>query len=156
MMKCRTISILLLCALISCESKQDSNKPASPPNPMIGTWQLVSGTFIQGKDTTVTYYTKNRKFIKIIDSSHFAFVGHDLNKGQDSTANYTSGAGTYTLSGDTYTEHLEFCSERVWEGHDFANHVDVQTDSFTQTGIEKVEKAGVNRLNIEKYVRLKN
>ena len=59
-----------------------------PVNPMIGTWELVSGTTIQGKDTTFTDYTKNRKFLKIINSTHFAFVGNDLTKGKDSLAFY--------------------------------------------------------------------
>jgi len=147
--------VIILCFLSSCELKQNTEKPALPVNPMIGTWELVSGTTIQGKDTTVTDYTKNRKFIKIINGSHFSFVGHDLNKGKDSVPFYTSGAGTYTLTDSIYTEHLQFCSDRAWEGNDFPFHVLIQNDSLTQTGIEKVEKIGVNRLNIERYVRVK-
>jgi hypothetical protein len=152
----RLVYIFLLFALISCETNQNPGKPTISVNPLVGTWQLISGTTIQGKDTTVTDYTKNRKFIKIINASHFAFVGHDLNKGKDSLAFYTSGAGTYSLSDSIYTEHLQFCSDRVWEGNDFNFHIVIQNDSLTQTGIEKVEKIGVNRLNIERYVRLKD
>jgi hypothetical protein len=154
-MKLQTAALLLLLALAGCDSKQNNEKAAQPPNPMIGTWELISGTTIQGKDTTVTDYTKNRKFLKIIDNTHFAFVGHDLNKGKDSLAFYTSGAGTYTLTDSTYTEHLQFCSDRAWEGNDFTFTVLIQNDSLTQTGIEKVEKVNVNRLNIERYVRVK-
>src|ERR1700680_1921557 len=152
----RMASSLFLCVLFSCESKQNTEKPAGPVNSMIGTWELISGTTIQGKDTTITDYTKNRKFLKIINGSDFAFVGHDLNKGKDSLAFYSSGAGTYTLTDSSYTEHLQFCSDRAWEGTDFTFHVLIQNDSLTQTGVEKVEKIGVNRLNIEKYARLKN
>jgi len=152
-MKLQTAVLLLL--LTGCISKQNNEKAAQLPNPMIGTWELISGTTIQGKDTTVTDYTKNRKFLKIIDNTHFAFVGHDLNKGKDSLAFYTSGAGTYTLTDSTYTEHLQFCSDRAWEGNDFTFTVLIQNDSLTQTGIEKVEKINVNRLNIERYVRVK-
>jgi hypothetical protein len=148
--------VIILFVLSSCELKQNAEKPTLPVNPIIGTWELISGTTIQGKDTTVTDYTKNRKFIKIINGSHFSFVGHDLSKGKDSVAFYTSGAGTYTRTDSTYTEHLQFCSDRAWEGNDFPFHVLIQNDSLTQTGIEKVEKIGVNRLNIERYVRLKN
>jgi hypothetical protein len=122
---------------------------------MIGTWELISGTTIQGKDTSVTDYTKNKKFLKIINGSHFAFVGHDLKKGKDTLAFYTSGAGTYTLTDSLYTEHLQFCSDRAWEGNDFSFTILIKDDTLTQTGIEKVEKIGVNRLNIERYVKLK-
>jgi|SRR5450432_63215 len=155
-MKFRTGSVWLFCILLSCVTKQNDVKPTLSANPMIGTWELVSGSTIQGKDTTTTDYTKNRKFLKIIDSTHFAFVGHDLNKGKDSLAAfYTSGAGTYSLSDSVYTEHLQFCSDRAWEGNDFTFTIVIRNDSLTQTGIEKVEKINVNRLNIERYVRYK-
>jgi hypothetical protein len=154
-MKLLTGTMIFLALLSSCESKQQNEPVAVPVNPMIGTWELVSGETIQGKDTTVTDYTKGKKFIKIINGAHFAFVGHDLAKGKDSLAFYTSGAGTYTLTDSSYTEHLAFCSDRAWEGNDFSFHVLIRNDSLTQTGIEKIEKLGVDRLNIERYVRLK-
>lgn len=155
-MKCRLNLLVLICAFISCESKQDSVKPNVSVNPMEGTWELISGTTIQGKDTTNTDYTKNKRFIKIINGSHFSFVGHDLNKGKDSAAFYTSGAGTCTFTDSVYTEHLQFCSDRAWEGHDFSFHIVIQNDTLTQTGIEKIDSIGVNRLNIERYTRAKN
>ncbi|HCL83586.1 MAG TPA: hypothetical protein DIC22_06400 [Chitinophagaceae bacterium] len=155
-MKFSPACLVVLILFFSCESKQSAEKPAMPVNPLTGTWELISGTTIQGKDTTVTDYTKNRKFLKIINGTHFAFVGHDLNKGKDSLAFYTSGAGTYTLNDSVYTEHLQFCSDRAWEGNDFPFHILIQNDTLTQTGIEKIEKIGVNRLNIERYVRVKN
>jgi hypothetical protein len=154
-MKPRLLALLLMTAMISCETKQNTEKPAAPVNPLLGTWELVSGTTIQGKDTTTTDYTKNKKFLKIINETHFAFVGHDLSKGKDSASFYTSGAGTYSLKDSSYTEHLQFCSDRAWEGNDFSFTIVLQNDSLTQTGIEKIEKLNVNRLNIERYVRVK-
>jgi hypothetical protein len=55
-----------------------------------------------------------------------------------------------------YTEHLEYCSDKEWEGNDFKFTVTIKNDTLIQSGIEKVEEAGVNRLNMEKYVRVKN
>jgi len=103
----------------------------------------------------VTDYTKNVSFIKIINDSHFSFIQHDLNKGKDSAAVFSSGAGTYSLKDSSYTEHLEYCSAREWEGHDFTFTVEIKNDTFIQRGIEKVENLGIERLNIEKYVRVK-
>ncbi|HEV3224286.1 MAG TPA: hypothetical protein VGZ90_15495 [Puia sp.] len=154
-MKLLSAFILILAGLISCESNKNTEMPVAPVNPMIGTWELISGTTIQGKDTAVTVYTKNKKFLKIINGTHFSFVGHDLTKGKDTLAFYTSGAGTYTLADSLYTEHLQFCSDRAWEGNDFSFTILIKDDTLTQTGIEKVEKIGVNRLNIERYVKLK-
>jgi len=155
-MKYNAIVSLLFCFLMSCQSNPEGTKTSPAENPMVGTWQLVSGTTIQGKDTTTTDYTKNRKFLKIINGSYFSFVGHDLNKGKDSLAFYSSGAGTYSLTDSVYTEHLQFCNDRAWEGNDFTFHILIRNDSLTQTGVEKVEKVNVDRLNIERYVRVKD
>jgi hypothetical protein len=154
-MKLTTVYILMVIVFISCESNKNPETPVAPVNPMIGTWQLISGTTIQGKDTAITDYTKNKKFLKIINDSYFSFVGHDLTKGKDSLAFYSSGAGTYTLKDSLYTEHLQFCSDRAWEGNDFSFTILIQNDTLTQTGVEKVDKIGVNRLNIERYARVK-
>jgi hypothetical protein len=150
------ISAIALVFLLACNAGP-SAEMAKSTLPIEGTWQLITGTTIQGKDTTVTNYTTDKKFIKIINGSHFAFTGHDLTKGKDSSAAFfSSGAGTYTLADSNYTEHLQYCSDRQWEGNDFSFVITIQQDTLTQKGIEKIEKIGVDRLNIEKYARVKN
>ncbi len=139
--------------MVSCGVKPGKTEPQSSV-PIAGTWRLLTGTLIEAGDTMVTDYTKNMSFIKIINASHFAFLQHDLNQGKDSTAAFVAGGGRYTLADSLYTEHLEYCSDRAWEGNDFSFTVSVKNDTLIQQGIEKLEKAGVNRLNIEKYVRI--
>lgn len=137
-----------LFALSACTS------PATVP--LQGTWQLVSGTIIEKNDTTVTDYTTGKSFIKVINGSHFAFTGHDLVKGKDpATALFASGAGSYTLQGNVYTEKLEYCSARQWEGNEFKFTVSIVNDTLIQQGVEKVEGTNINRLNTEWYVRVK-
>ena len=141
--------------LVACGAEKKDSASGSNLNPMMGTWQLLSGTLIEKGDTVITDYTKNISFIKIINESHFAFLQHDKNKGKDSTASFVAGGGSYTFQDSIYTEHLEYCSAREWEGNEFKFNVTIKNDSLTQYGIEKVEGAGVNRINIEKYVRVK-
>lgn len=148
--------IIISIIMVSCGATSRDEEPKQTPLPISGTWQLLSGTIIEKGDTTVTLYTKNLSFIKIINDTHFAFLKHDLNKGKDSSASYDSGGGRYSLKDSLYTEHLEYCSAREWENNDFAFTITIKNDTLTQSGIEKVENAGINRLNIEKYVRLKN
>lgn len=145
-----TSTLIIILFYISCTP----NKPSSP---IMGTWRLLSGTVIEKKDTTVTDYTKGREFIKIINDTHFSFLGHDGNKGKDSaTAFFTAGGGTYTLKDSAYTEHLEYCNDRQWENNNFSFTISIHNDTLIQKGIEKVEGTGIDRLNIEKYVRVKN
>jgi hypothetical protein len=144
------ISFVLL--VFSCDqaTHSDANEKKVP---LAGTWKLLTGTLIEKGDTTVTDYTRNVSFIKVINDTHFAFMSHDLAKGADSTAVYSSGGGTYTLRDSTYTEHLEYCSARNWEGHDFSFTIRLSNDTLIQQGIEKIESEGIERMNIEKYVR---
>jgi hypothetical protein len=148
-------SVLLI--ITSCGSEKPVTASAPTGLPIEGTWKLLSGTLIEKGDTTVTDYTQKLSFIKIINANHFAFLNHDVNKGKDSaTASFGAGGGSYTLKDTVYTEHLEYCNDRQWEGNDFSFTITIQNDTLVQTGVEKVESAGVNRLNMEKYVRLKN
>jgi hypothetical protein len=123
---------------------------------MEGTWKLLTGTVIENGDTTITDYTHDVSFIKIINATHFSFLQHDLKKGKDSAAVFVAGGGRYSFNNNNYTEHLEYCSAREWEGNDFSFSVSFNGDTLIQQGIEKVEKAGVNRINSEKYTRVKS
>ncbi len=144
-------TIILATFLLSCNTGG-----AGTPNKITGTWKLLTGTMIEKGDTSVTDYTVNKSFIKIINDSHFAFLLHDLTKGKDSsTAAYSSGGGSYSLTDSTYTEHLEYCSDRQWEGNDFTFTISISNDTLIQRGTEKVESAGIDRINEEKYVRIK-
>lgn len=141
--------IYFICCIISCHTKT----PPIDRNAMEGTWRLISSTTIEKGDTSVTYYNKNRPFIKIINKTHFAFLYHNLDKGQDSIAIFSAGGGSYSFSNYSYTEHLEYCSDRDWEDHEFNFKISFIGDTMLQTGIEKIENLKVDRMNIERYVK---
>ena len=147
--------IIISLVFISCNAAAVNEVSKQSVLPIEGTWKLLSGTTIEKGDSTVTDYTTNLRFIKIINKTHFAFFSHDINKGKDSTAVFSSGGGNYSLTDSTYTEHLEYCSDRQWEGNDFKFIVTINNDTLIQKGVEKIESIGVNRINIEKYVRIK-
>jgi hypothetical protein len=122
---------------------------------LVGSWKLITGTIIKNGDTTVTDYTNDKSFIKIINATHFSFLLHDLKKGSDSaTAAFVAGGGRYELHDSLYTEHLEYCSNRPAEGHDFTFSVSIKNDTLVQQGVEEVKETGVNLYNIEKYARI--
>ena len=120
-----------------------------------GTWQLVSGTTITKGVSAVTDYTKNQRMIKIINGTHFAFLKHDLETKKDSSNHFDAGGGNYTLKGDQYTEHLDYYADKNWENKAFNFTVTIKSDTLIQKGLEKVENENIDRIIIEKYVRLK-
>lgn len=148
-MRTLTLSFLAAAALLAgCNQKKQEN-------PIIGTWQLLTHTEITDGKTRVDDYTKNQKFIKIINDTHFAFLSHAVNTPKDSSNNFDGGGGRYTLTGDKYTEHLDFYKDKNWEGKAFDFTISFSGDTLIQKGVEKVEKENVDQIIIEKYLRLK-
>jgi len=145
----------MLVILFSCNSSVQAPGTVSAKQPIEGTWKLLTGTLIEKGDTTVTDYTKGKSFIKIINDDHFAFLTHDLGKGKNADSMFSCGGGAYQLKDSAYTEHLEYCNAREWEGNDFSFTVTINNDTLVQKGIEKIDSLKVDRLNIEKYIRLK-
>ena len=155
-MKDKIVFILISVFLLSCNSSVQDPEKISITRPIEGTWKLLTGTLIEKGDTVVTDYTKGKSFIKIINNDHFAFLTHDLGKGKNADSMFVAGGGGYSFHDSSYTEHLEYCNDRQWEGNDFPFTVTINNDTLTQKGIEKIDSLGVNRLNIEKYLRLKD
>ncbi len=129
-----------------------TNSEAAAGLHLNGTWQLISGMTITGKDTVP--YPSDFRMIKVINDSHFAFLRHDKNPPKDSSNHFDGGGGVYTLTGNQYTEHLDYYADRNWEGKPFTFTVEIRNDTLIQTGIEKVDAAHIDHVIIEKYIRL--
>jgi hypothetical protein len=143
------MALLALC--ISCKNDaKDTNQLA-----IQGTWKLISGMTIEKGDTILTDYTQKQEFIKLINATHFSFLRHDLTKGKGKDAVFSAGGGTYTLQGNKYSEFLQYCNYREWENNHFDFTLKLENDTLTQEGREKIDSLGVDRLNVEKYIRVK-
>ena len=148
----RTFALSFLAAILLLSA---CTQPAPPPSPIIGTWQLLTHTEITKGVSAVTDYTKGQKMIKIINGSHFAFLNHTINTKKDSSNNFDAGGGAYILVGDKYTEHLDYYKDKNWEGKSFDFTISFSGDTLIQKGLEKVDKENINRIIIEKYLRVK-
>ncbi|HUU29603.1 MAG TPA: lipocalin-like domain-containing protein [archaeon] len=113
-MKSSQILLLIsVCALFACTAGEKKNE-------IEGVWELVSAKYTT-PDTTFERTQADWTAIKIITSSHFATVGQKPDRpkfgGEITDSDYinayntfSANGGTYTLEGDTYTEHLRFFS----------------------------------------------
>jgi hypothetical protein len=141
------LALTVLAAFSGCTKKEAQM-------PIIGTWELVSATTIE-KDTSFSTFDPAHKMIKIINPTHFAFLNHSLNRAKDSSATaFNAGGGSYMLADSTYTEHLDYFTDKEWEGHTFEFVVKFSGDTLIQKGVEKVEKLGIDRIIIEKYKKV--
>jgi len=147
-MKNNVTPLLLAVFLAACSGNHSSIA-------INGTWRLLSGTTITKGVSSVTDYTRDQSMIKIINDTHFAFLKHRVNEPRDSSNGFDAGGGSYTLNGDQYTEHLDYYVDKNWEGKPFTFTVSLSGDTLIQKGLEKVESEGVDRVIIEKYLRIK-
>jgi hypothetical protein len=146
---------LLFIAIISYSCSQNQTKTQNSDLPIVGTWELISATTTE-KDSTFSTFDPKLKMIKIINPDHFSFFQHDLTMGKEPNPKFSAGAGKYTLVNDTYTEYLEYFSNREWENNKFEFKISIKNDTLIQQGVEKVEKLGIDRIITEKYKRVKN
>ncbi|MEE1946966.1 hypothetical protein VRU48_17715 [Pedobacter sp. KR3-3] len=104
-----------------------------------------------------TYPVKGeiQETLKMFNGSHFSFFTHDLEKGKVKTPAFSAGAGTYSLSGNAYSEHLIYCSYRDWENTKFKFTLTLKNNTLIQKGIEKIDSLNVNHEIIEVYVKVK-
>lgn len=145
-MKFISIGIILFLCTSHCAKLQEEEKPM----PIEGTWKMVYAEMIEN-DSIKLKDLKATTFIKIINTSHFAF----FNQHDTSSQAFYSGAGTYTLKGNQYTETLNFTTVDAIRNHQFPFTVEIKNDTLIQFGTELVKAAGMNRKIVEKYVRLK-
>jgi len=136
-------------SVLSCSNEKQKNASLN----LEGSWQLISATTIEKGKTQVTNYDGDVKMIKIINGSHFAFLRHSSNP--KDTTNFDAGGGSYTLSNDDYTEHLDFYKDKKWEGKTFNFKIALDKDTLIQKGVEKVVEANIDRVIIEKYLKIK-
>src|ERR1700744_1367377 len=152
-MKFKPLTFLAVAVfLVACNSKNENTQTA---NPLIGTWKLVSGVTITKGENKPNSYPKGQEMIKIINDTHFAFLNHVVNTPKDSSNMFDAGGGAYMLKGDQYTEHLDYYKDKAWEGKPFTFTITFSGDTLIQKGVEKVEGTGIDRIIIEKYLKLK-
>ncbi len=140
--------LLSFLALAACKSKSEK------AGKLEGTWQLLSAKTITGKDTVTSFPVAGQEMIKVINATHFSFFRHDKLKGKGTAAIFDAGGGTYTLKGSDYSEKLDYCTARDWEGHQFDFKIRLTSDSLIQTGTEKIDSLGIDRQIVEVYKRL--
>ena len=97
-----------------------TTRPAAPCN-VIGTWELVSVSSEGGTNTGLDER-------KIVTRRHFMWIAQDSHRDTlpDATAvdslrinRVDGGSGTWTLSGNSYVEHIDMFSDPSWVKTDF-------------------------------------
>ena len=95
--------LLVLCALIPYSVGQQ--KAEGTVDKHLGTWKLVSTKY--GDTKEFEKYPESSNRLKLITGTHFTWLEINVNTKKV----LASAGGRYTLSGNTYTETIEFAGE---------------------------------------------
>lgn len=144
-MKNIILLIIFLITITSCNKKESLNTTFN----IEGTWKMIYAETLEN-DSLKLKDLSNTTFIKIINSSHFSFFNQD----KKGTNNFYSGAGTYFLNKNNYIETLQYTTVESIKNHQFSFNILIKGDTLIQSGVEKVEAAGINRQIVEKYIKL--
>jgi hypothetical protein len=68
-------------------------------NPFIGSWQLVSGEYVNDKNELVDYAEADLHSIKVLSTTHYSFISMSGEKF------WAAGAGSYQFDDKSYTEN---------------------------------------------------
>lgn len=82
-------------------------------NPFVGTWQLVSGEYVNEKNELVDYKTLGINSQKVITKRHFSFVSMANGKF------WAAGTGTYKHTSDEYSEQPTMASFAMENGGNY-------------------------------------
>jgi hypothetical protein len=120
--------------------------------PLEGAWKCVYMGGPVTVDTSFKAIIKEGQ-IKMFSKEYFTFVGHYE---RNDTVYYEGyGAGTYTLNGDKYEEHIIYHNDKSLIGSKYKAFDRIQNDTLYHI-VANDNWAGENKnYGIEKYVRLK-
>lgn len=101
-----TLNLLILLCLLTSISGYS--------NPFIGTWQLVSGEYVNDNNVLVDYADADMNSIKVLSDKHYSFISMSGEKF------WAAGAGNYQFDQKTYTETPIHTSYALAQGSQYA------------------------------------
>jgi len=112
--------------------------------PFEGTWQLVSGSYVNYEGKLINYKDLNLNSLKVISKDHFSFVTKSGDKF------WSAGAGSYTFDDVQYTETPIHTSYSVQTGTSYVFQYKLEGDTWSTVRFENGKQ-----VEQEKWVRVK-
>ena len=110
-------------------------------NPFVGSWQLVSGKYLDGKGKWIHYGDLKLSAIKVISANHFSFTTMKnigtLDKPKQEF--WAAGTGSYTYSETDYIEYPQLNSFGVAPDKPFAFTYEIEGDKWQTQRVENGE-----------------
>lgn len=93
-------------------------------NPFKGTWQLISGEYLNDKKELINYDSLGISSQKVINEQHFSFVSMSNGKF------WSAGTGTYTFTDVEYLESPKMASYPLEDGGTYTFKYEFKNDEW--------------------------
>jgi len=118
--------LMLAIALISCTQLWAQS------HPLVGTWEMVSGSWTNAEGKMVTVDTTTNREVKIITPTHYMLINEKV-EGDSLVFDWTL-AGTVRVDGHRYVEVPQISSDEQWTTITTDFTWETQGDQFIQRG----------------------
>jgi hypothetical protein len=106
---------------------QGTNNPVTPSDPLIGAWELVSGSYVGDDNVVVDYQKAAVKSLKILTNGKYCFV--TTTEGSF----YAAGGGDYIAENGQYIEIPSIASHTDMIGKRFEFQYQIENDIWTNS-----------------------
>ncbi|WP_195742804.1 hypothetical protein [Shewanella woodyi] len=119
-------------------SPKEKSFSALNSNPFIGSWQLLSGRYLDETGAWSDYQSLHLNAIKVISDSHFSFttVKETSEQGVNKLEFWAAGTGRYEYNDSQYIEYPTLNSFGAKEGASFAFEYEVKGDKLHTKRVE--------------------
>ena len=116
-MKIKKYALALIClpalTFISNANGTSTKSATIENSPFQGTWQLVSGEYINDKGTLINYESLSLTSQKVLSDQHFSFIS--LSNGKF----WAAGSGSYQFDNHSYIEFLSLAAVDAGKPYQF-------------------------------------
>jgi hypothetical protein len=139
------LSLFIVLIIGNCAQEKKS--------PIVGAWQMISGTYTT-PDTVINFpVSNNAKHMKIIGEKYFSTVWQDTTIDKSDWWYAGFNGGTYTFADGIYTEEEIYFMSPSNIGTKPAFKAEIKNDTLVLTYIFEKPRDGYS--NVEKWQRLK-
>lgn len=111
------LMFILLNLTTHAVAAKDKTDPIPFNNPLIGSWALLSGEYLNNKNQWVNYQDLQLDAIKVISEKYFSFT--TMKQESAGKSFWAAGTGKYQITNEHYIEFPSLNSFNVKEGESF-------------------------------------
>lgn len=120
---------VLMLAVLSCQTTAMNSQSDAQSHPLLGSWEMVSGRWTFPDGTVRTADTTQLRSLKVVGPARFVFI-----TSRTDGEFVRAAGGRYTISGNTYSEHLDQASDADMRNETYTFTWRVDGDTWFHNG----------------------